>query len=248
MGFQFLPPSDVALVLLTPVVMPRRPRADVGGYVLHVMNRGCRRGELFTSHAQYEAFETLLREALEVWPVDLYDYCLMPTHFHFVIRPPVEGDLRHFMQQLTGDHARAWRRALGTVGEGAVYQGRYKPIPVQTEEYFLTLCRYVARNPVRAGLVARAEDWPWCATARIATGRFDLRLSRWPIPRPENWLVLVNEPLEESVVAVIRKSVNRGCPLGNPSWQERVAKSLGIERTLRGPGRPKATRVADRKN
>lgn len=228
--------------------MPGRPRADVGGYILHVLNRGSRRGELFSSQRQYEAFEELLAEGLESWPVDLYEYCLMPTHFHLVIRPPVESDLRNFMKCLTGTHAIRWRLATNTLGEGAVYQGRYKAIAVQTGDYFVTLCRYVARNPVRAGLVAKAEDWPWSSTSRIVNGRHDIRLARWPIMRPMNWLALVNQAQDENVVRAIRESVNRGSPLGDQSWQERIAKVLGIERTLRRPGRPKATRVADRKN
>lgn len=228
--------------------MPRRPRRGLGGYTLHVLNRSAHRRQLFARGRDYDAFEMVLREALERFAVDLYDHCVMPNHFHMILRPPVERDLVRFMHWLTTTHAQRWRLAGGTVGEGAVYQGRYKAIPIETGEHFLTVCRYVALNPVRARLVRRAEDWPWSSTRRRLQRSADLRIVSWPVPRPPDWLQFVNTPIEGPVLEAIRKCVNRGCPYGNSRWQEETAKTLGILHTLRPRGRPKATTVADRKN
>lgn len=228
--------------------MPRRPRRGLGGYTLHVLNRGARRGALFTSVDDYRLFEKTFCEALERYPVDVYDYCLMPNHFHLVVRPPVERDLVNFMHWLTSTHAVRWRLGSGTIGEGAVYQGRYKAVPIETGLHFLTVCRYVALNPVRAHLVKRAESWRWSAAARYLHGEVPVPLARWPVARPAEWLAQINEPLEGSVLEFIRTCVKRGCPIGNVGWQIETAKSLGILHTLRPRGRPKATPVADRSN
>ena len=91
-------------------------------------------------------------------PIRLLNYCVMPNHFHLVVWPRTDAELPRFMHWLTCTHAMAWREATKTVGDGVVYQGRYKAIPVQTEDHFLRVARYVERNPVRAGLVESAEE------------------------------------------------------------------------------------------
>lgn len=227
--------------------MPRRPRTHLGGYTLHVLNRAARRACLFSTAGDYQSFETVLGEALDRFAVDLYDYCVMPNHFHLILRPPVERDLVQFMHWLTTTHAVRWRRATQTVGEGAVYQGRYKAVPIETGLHFLTSCRYVALNPVRAKLVQRVEQWRWSAAGRYGEREQKVRLARWPVERPVQWLAELNAPLEEPVLQFIRKCVNRGCPIGNASWQLETAKTLGLLHTLRPPGRPKVTPVTDRK-
>ena len=77
-----------------------------------------------------------------------------------------------------------WRKANDTVGEGAVYQGRYKAIPVHTEEHFLTVARYVERNPLRAGLVERAEDWRWSSLWHREVMKDNFPLAEWPVRTP----------------------------------------------------------------
>jgi putative transposase len=143
------------------------------------------------------------------------------------------------MHWLTTTHARRWRTASGTVGEGAVYQGRYKAIPVQTEDYFFMLMRYVQRNPVRARVVARAEEWRWSGLWHRLHGDRRLTLAEWPLQCPSDWLDWVNEPQAGGEIFEIRKSINSGYPLGNESWQKEVAKQLGIPELRRGRGRPR---------
>ena len=91
----------------------------------------------------------------------LLAYCVMPNHWHLVVWPHQDGALSRFMNWLTLTHTQRWHQHRHSVGEGHVYQGQFKSFPVETNEYFLVVCRYVERNAVRAGLVERAEQWRW---------------------------------------------------------------------------------------
>jgi putative transposase len=98
-------------------------------------------------------------------------YVVMPNHWHLVLWPAADVQLSRFMQWLTLTHTRRWHIVRGTIGTGPLYQGRYKAIPIQSDEHLLTAMRYVERNPLRAGLIGRAQDWPWCSAASAHGGR-----------------------------------------------------------------------------
>src|SRR5262249_31209833 len=130
-----------------------------------------------------------------------------------------------------------------TTGTGHLYQGRFKSFPVQTDEHFLTVCRYVERNPVRAGLVLQAEHWRWGSLwqrAQRAAAAQEL-LSSWPVEQPAAWVQWVNEPLPHEVLQALRRCVNRGQPFGQATWQAQTATRLGLASTLRPRGRPRKT-------
>jgi hypothetical protein len=86
----------------------------------------------------------------------LLAYCLMPNHFHLLVWPRADGDLSQFLRWLTVTHTQRWHAHHRTAGTGHLYQGRFKSFPVQSDEHFLTVCRYVERNALRANLVGRA--------------------------------------------------------------------------------------------
>jgi putative transposase len=75
----------------------------------------------------------------------------------------LDGDLTSFVSWVTMTHAQRWHAYNGTVGSGHLYQGRFKAFPVEKDDHFLKVCRYVERNAMRANLVDRAEDWRWCS-------------------------------------------------------------------------------------
>ena len=141
--------------------MGRPLRAASGNDVYHVLNRANARRTLFEDDGDYAAFERVLVQACERLSMRLLAYCVMPNHWHLVAWPRQDGDLSRFMNWLTLTHTQRWHQHRHTVGEGHVYQGRFKSCPVETNEYLLSVCRYVERNPVRAGLVERALDWRW---------------------------------------------------------------------------------------
>ena len=154
--------------------MPRAMREESGGLYCHVLNRGNRRAEVFHDERDYAGFIQLLALACDRIPMRLAAVCLMPNHFHLVVRPWADGDLSRWMQWLMTSHVRRYHRRYASSGH--VWQGRYKSFLVQSRrpgaseraagvvqaaDPLWTVVRYVERNPLRAGLVERAEDWPW---------------------------------------------------------------------------------------
>lgn len=220
--------------------MPRTARAVEAGLIYHVLNRGNGRMRLFHKPADYAAFERVLAEGLERFPVELLTYCLLPNHWHLVARPMTNAALGRWLGWVGVTHVRRHQEHYHCRGGGHLYQGRFKSFPVSSDEHFLTLCRYVEANPVRAGLVERASAWPWSGLSRRQTGAADLPLARWPVRRPDDWLKRVNRPLPRSTLGDLRICVQRGRPLGKPAWVRSTATRLGLGFTLRGPGRPKS--------
>jgi len=219
--------------------MPRTARAVEAGMFYHVLNRGNGRMKLFHKPGDYSAFLKVLAEALERYPVDLFTYCLMPNHWHLVLRPNRDDALARFMGWIGVTHVRRHHAHYHHQAGGHLYQGRFKSFPVQDDEHFLTLCRYVEANPARAKLVGAGQQWPWTALAQRQARSSAPKLTAWPVDRPGNWAKLVNVEMPEAEVDRIRQSVLRGRPLGENAWVLEVADRLNLGFTLRDPGRPK---------
>lgn len=204
--------------------MPRRP--PTSDQVLHVMNRGARRLRLFENDADYQTFLASLVHGLEKVPVRLLAYCVMPNHFHLVVRPTDSGQLGRFMQRVTSMHSRRWHRSRGSEGTGCVYQGRYRAVVVRSDEQFLAVCRYVERNAVRAKLVMRAEDWPWSSLYQRCRNCHPIPLQAWPILQPSDWLSFVNQQEPEAEIKSIRRPIGPR-PGGRPRTEPQSQKLLG---------------------
>jgi putative transposase len=227
--------------------MPRQPRSAPGGLVYHALNRAVARLPLFEKDGDYDAFLRVLDEALVEHPTRILAYCLMPNHWHFVLWPRHDGELTACLRWLTHTHTQRWHAHYHTAGTGHLYQGRFKAFPIQEDDHLLTVLRYVERNALRAGLVARAEDWRWSSLAArqavVAAER--PRLSAGPVPLPADWLEWVNRPQTEAELLAVREAVVRGCPFGGAAWQQQVGRRLGLEYTLRPRGRPKKKSTTD---
>lgn len=217
--------------------MPRRPRGETGGFLFHVMNRGARRLRLFERADDYTAFLRVLREATVRTEMRLLCYVLMPNHWHLVVWPIGDDDLSGCMAWMTATHVRRWHLSRESVGTGTLYQGRYKAVPIKSDAHFLTVCRYVERNPVRAGLVPRACDWPWSSASR-ADDPAAPRLDAWPIPRPANWDALVNAEQTPQELRELRLAIRHSRPFGPERWQNETANQLGWRTGRRPRGRP----------
>jgi len=223
--------------------MPRRARISTGGLAYHILNRRVGRLGLFDKPADYMAFEKILNEAHERTGIRIAAYCLMPNHWHLVLWPRDDGELSEVMRWITVTHTQRWHAHRQSFGSGPVYQGRFKSFPVQTDEHFLTVARYVERNALRAKLVKRAEQWQWSSLWRWAQGDPKLLafLSDWPVKRPRQWVGWVNRAETASELEDLRCSAQRGRPFGSQGWVVRIAKRLSLESTLRPRGRPKAS-------
>lgn len=177
------------------------------------MNRATRGQVLFDTPADYGAWEDIVAESQERYGMRILGLCPMPNHWHQVLWPRTDSDLRLYVARLTFLHARQIHRRRGTMGRGAIYQGRYRAVPVETDSYFFRVMCYVERNPVRAGLVDRADEWPWSSAA---AHRRDSRvvLSDWPLPRPADWAAFVDAEQPRRDVDFIRARTASRLPIG----------------------------------
>jgi len=174
----------------------------------------------------------------------LCSYVLMPNHFHLVLWPKTDQALSRFMQWLTLTHAQRWHAHRHSAGTGALYGARFKSFPVREDEHFLKVCRYVERNPLRAKLVKRAQEWPWSSlhkrdrSCKHKPGRAEL-LDEWPVDRPRAWVKWVSQPESEAELEALRNCVRRERPYGDDTWAKKIAAKLGSEQSLRPRGRPR---------
>jgi putative transposase len=196
---------------------------------------------IFDGPKDYEAFERILVEAVQRAKMRLLAYCVMPNHWHLVLWPREDGDLSTFVGWLTLTHTQRWHAHRHSVGSGHVYQGRFKSFLVESDEYLWTVCRYVERNALRAGLCERAEQWRWSSLWRREFGDEECRtvLSKWPIDVPPNWASRVNRAESQRELEALRRCVNRGQPYGSEGWVDRVIKRFGLDSVLRPRGRPR---------
>jgi len=170
----------------------------------------------------------------------------MSNHWHLLLRPRSSGQLGKFMHRLTMTHTRRWQEHYHQVGWGHLYQGRFKSFPVQEDSHFKLVARYVERNPLRAGMVRKAENWPWSSLGRQYGKPHELRvelpLTAWPVHRPADWLAWVNEPQSPKEIEALRESVAKGKPFGDGNWCEQTARRLNLQSSFRKTGRPKKER------
>lgn len=221
--------------------MPRIKRINIGGYVYHVLNRANARVQIFDNDEDYKLFENILEEAIEKFDVKILAYCIMPNHFHLVLYPENEGNLSIFMGWITNTHTRRWHTQKGTVGQGHLYQGRYKSFICQDDHHFLTLVKYVEQNALKAKLVKKAQDWKWSSLWRRENGTKKQKklLSSWPISKPKDYLSWLNTILPLEGEEIIERSIIKSNPYGEDYWVDNIVKKFGLEQTLRRVGRPK---------
>jgi putative transposase len=213
-------------------------RCSACGFVYHVLNWAVGRATLFGKSGDYAAFEKTLRQAKDWRAMRVLAFCIRPNHWHLLLWPYQDGDLSEFLRWLTVTHTQRWHAHQHTAGTGPLYQGRFKSFPVAADDHFLTVARYVERNPLRSHLVAQAETWRWSSLWHRVHGSGKLLLDPWPVLLPGDWVSHVNRPESAGDLEAVRRAAVRGSPFGMPAWVEETARTLGLGATLRARGRP----------
>jgi len=221
--------------------MPRVARVDVGEEVYHVINRANGRLQIFNTDEDYRLFEQLLLETKEVTDMRILAYELMPNHWHLALYPRNDGDLAIFMHKLSNAHTRKVHAQTNTNGNGHLYQGRYKSFLIDSDNYLLTVIKYIERNAVRANIAHRCEEWRWgSAWLRIhGTAEQKNLLDELPTKLPDEYEKWINTADREEDLKTIRISVNKNIPYGRDKWVEKMVSKHHLESTLRFPGRPR---------
>jgi putative transposase len=210
-----------------------------------VINRGNNRQTVFDSDGDFRAFLKAIADLKERKPFDLYGYCLMRNHIHLLVRPRKEP-ISRIVQSLLVSHTQRYHRFHRSGGH--VWQGRFKSPVIQDDEHLLTVLRYIEANPLRAGIVADAGEYPWSSFAVHGAGRSDPlldtvaaydALAAYPAVRQRRWSAYMHAESEEEELAAIRRSSATGLPYGEASWVKRLAGRLKLDLIIRPRGRPR---------
>lgn len=138
--------------------MARPLRLEYAGALYHLTSRGNAKAGIYLDDSDRRIFLRFLASTISRFKWKLYAYCLMSNHYHLLVETPVPN-LSRGMRHLNGCYTQAFNRRHGRVGH--VLQGRFLGIIVERESYLLELSRYISLNPVRAGMVRDAAEWPW---------------------------------------------------------------------------------------
>jgi putative transposase len=182
--------------------MPTRLQAGTAGHAFHVANRCWPNELLFDTPKAYRAFCYLIGETQDANPIRILAFCLMPTHFHFLLWPEEDRQVSRFIGALTQAHAKRLRKYRNSEGSGPVYPDRYMRVLLPRELNLVRAARYIERNPVKAGFKRRVEEWPWSSGAPGAAAYFDL--TPFPGGKPANWREFVNQEEPPRALAALR--------------------------------------------
>lgn len=225
--------------------MPRTGRVILPNYPHHVVQRGHNRQVVFPHSQDYRYYLDTLLEWKAGYDIKVYAWCLMTNHVHLVLEPPeAVENLGRLMKRLAGRQTRYVNRRLAR--SGTLWEGRYKSSPIQTDAYFLACCRYVELNPVRAGMVADPDGYPWSSycsrPASSAPGLLDEHptyrvLGRSPAERLHQYRLFVRAGTPDAELRLIRQSLQRCQLTGDDRFVDTVERLTGRRIEHKAPGR-----------
>src|ERR1700678_1082037 len=200
--------------------MARLARLVIPGLPHHITQRGNRRERVFFEDDDYRAYLALIAAAARKSGTAIWAYCLMPNHVHFIMTPSTEDGLRQTF-------AEAHRRYTGRINArfkqtGHLWQGRFSSV-VMDEPHFVAAARYVPMNPVRAGITARAADWPWSSVHAHLAGRDDAVVTVAPVlDRVDDFAAFLDEDADQAAIDALRLAKSTGRPVGSAEWIARL--------------------------
>lgn len=205
--------------------MPRFRRLVAEGFPHHVTQRGVRRQRTFFEDRDYRAYLAIAGQQLDCAQMSILAYCLMPNHVHFIVVPRSKGALSKFFCEVHKRYAARTNALHGWTGH--LWQQRFFSV-VMDESHSLAAMRYVELNPIRAGLVKSARDWPW-SSARGNLGEcgdllVDTKLTRSMVP---DWAAYLSERAPDGELDDIRRQTRTGRPEGNDRFIELLEARSG---------------------
>jgi putative transposase len=227
------------------ITMARLPRLSLPGYPHHLIQRGNNRQAIFASAADYQLMLELLEENARSFDVAVHAYVLMGNHFHLLATPRAPDALPKMMQSVGRRYVRHFNTSQGRTG--TLWEGRYKSTLIQTERYLLACMVYIDLNPVRAGLVAYARDYPWSSHGHYIGQRQDRLitphplywdLGNTPFAREIAYAELVNAGLSVDAQDALTQSTLHGWALGEPEFVANLQKATERRVSKSRAGRP----------
>lgn len=214
--------------------MARLARVVIPGLPHHVTQRGNRRERVFFEEADYAAYLALISAAAKKAGTTIWSYCLMPNHVHFIMAPSNPDGLRDtFAEAHRRYTARIHQRFKWT---GHLWQGRFSSVAMD-EAHMLAAARYVPMNPVRAGMVARPQDWPWSSARAHLAGRGDGIVSVEPLAAwIDDFAAFFGHPEDEVAIGAVLRSATSGRPAGAAEWLAQLEKATSRQLAKEKPG------------
>jgi len=215
--------------------MARMARVVIPGVPHHVTQRGNRRQKTFFSDADYLLYSKLIAKAARGSGTDIWAYCLMPNHVHFVMVPVVESGLRDTFAEAHRQYTRHVN--VRNSWQGHLWQERFHSCPMD-DGYLFSAIRYVERNPVAAGLCEHPQDWRWSSAKAHLSGRNDLLVNVQPMAdRVSNWAEYLDMRPDDAEIDRISKNSRTGRPLGSDSFVSQLEALTGkkLRPAQRGP-------------
>ncbi len=225
--------------------MARLPRLSIPGYPHHVIQRGNNRQVIFLKDADRLRMLELLEDHAGQHEVAVHAYVLMDNHFHLLLTPKTGVGLSRLMQAVGRRYVRYFNDVHGR--SGTLWEGRYRSTLIEPDSYLLACMAYIDLNPVRAGLVAQARDFPWSSHAHYAGLRVDRlvsphplywELGNTPFAREAAYARLVQEGLSLPQQQALTESALRGWALGGPDFLATLQKKTERRLSKASPGRP----------
>ena len=229
--------------------MARLPRVVVVDLPHHVTQRGNARQVILTNDADHITYLELLRQYSELYRLSLLGYCLLSNHVHLIAVPRTAEALAQTLKHAHGRYASYWNARQSSSGH--VWQGRFYSCPLDGSHLWEAL-RYVELNPVRAGLVAAAEDWKWSSTAAhvgaavpSAMLKMELWESRWTV---SEWRAYLTARESQTDLMALRQCTHNGRPLGTPDFVAALEKSSLRLLAPRKGGRPRKSSTGSKQS
>jgi putative transposase len=227
--------------------MARLPRLVLPGIPHHITQRGNRRERTFFEDGDFALYLDLLAEAAGRSGVEIWSYCLMPNHVHVIATPSDEDGLRRTFRYVHRHYTGYINARLRVTGH--LWQGRFGSVAMD-EPHFVTALRYVALNPVRARLTARAEDWEWSSTRALIAGEDNHVVRVAPaLERVGDFAAFLGEEFDEAMTyTALRKAESVGRPVGSKEWLAEMEAQTGkvLAPQKRGPKAKRALQADKR--
>jgi putative transposase len=230
--------------------MARLPRLTLPGFPHHIIQRGNNRQAIFASAADYQALLDLLDASARKFGVAIHAYVLMANHFHLLATPQSTDALSQMMQAVGRRYVRYFNDTQNR--SGALWEGRYRSTVIQAERYLLPCMAYMDLNPVRAGVVAQARDYPWSSHGHYIGQRIDKlitphslvwELGNTPFAREAAYAERVREGISPVQQAALTDAALRGWALGDPDFVAELQKITQRRVTKSTAGRPGLSQV-----
>ncbi|WP_210544556.1 transposase [Rhodoferax sp. PAMC 29310] len=228
--------------------MARLPRFTLPGYAHHVIQRGNNRQAIFAGPENYQALQELLAESAKKFDVDIHAYVFMGNHFHLLLMPRTDEGLPLMMQAVGRRYVRYFNDLQGRTG--TLWEGRYRSTVIEAEQFLLACMTYIDLNPVRAGMVAHAGDYPWSSYGHYTGQRIDKlitphpllwELGNTPFAREAAYADMVQTGINMVQQATLTDSALNGWALGSSAFVDDLQKRTPRRLSKSSPGRPIST-------